>query len=96
MDKKTTGIVATVVTGLLCGCPGLASVCFGALFAVVSQVPGAEIDLFNSSDPADALTFGIIAVLIGLVFTAVPIVVGVVMLRRKAEPISNEPVPPAI
>ena len=96
MDKKTTGIIATVVTGLLCGCPGLAGLCFGALYAVVSQVPGAEIDMFGSNDPADALTFGIIAILIGLVFVAIPIIVGVVMLRRKDEPASNEPIPPAI
>ena len=96
MDKKTTGIIATVVTGLLCGCPGLVSLCFGAMYALVSQVPGAQIDMFGSSDPADALTFGIIAVLIGLVMVVIPIVVGVIMLRRKGEPVSNEPIPPAI
>jgi len=33
MDKKTTGIVATVATSLLCGCPGLFLCIFGAVTA---------------------------------------------------------------
>jgi hypothetical protein len=97
MDKKNTGIIATIVTGLLCGCPGLASLCFGAFYAIVSQVPGAELDTFGSANPADALNFGIGGICVGIVFVAIPIVVGILMLRKKNEPaVSNEPVPPAI
>ena len=104
MDKRTAGIIATAATALLCGCPGLASLCFGAMFAVVSQIPGAEIDMFGSSNPADALQTGIIAILIGLVFVIIPIVVGFIMLRKRPEavpapplaPPPDEPVPPAI
>jgi hypothetical protein len=76
MDKRTTGIIATIAAALLCGCPGLASLCFGAMFAVVSQIPGAEIDMFGSNDPADALSTGIIAILIGLVFIVIPMQCG--------------------
>jgi hypothetical protein len=106
MDKKTTGIIATVAAALLCGCPGLASLCFGAFFAVISQIPGAEIDVFGSNNPADALTYGIGGVCVGIVFIIIPIVVGFLMLRKKPEaapvppppPVSppDEPVPPAI
>ena len=98
MDKKTTGIIATVATGLLCGCPGLLSLCMGAMYAVVSQVPDAQIDMFGSSNPADALTFGIGGICLGIVLVAIPIVVGVLMLRKKQEaaPVSDEPLPPAI
>lgn len=98
MDKKTTGIIATVVTGLLCGCPGLISLCMGAMFAVASQIPSAEIDMFGSSNPSVALTFGIGGICLGVVFVAIPIVVGVVMLRQKQEavPVSDEPLPPPI
>jgi len=98
MDKKTTGIIATVATGLLCGCPGLFSLCMGAMYAVVSQVPDAQIDMFGSSNPADALTFGIGGICLGIVLVAIPIVVGVLMLRKKQEaaPVSDEPLPPAI
>ncbi len=98
MDKKTTGIIATVATGLLCGCPGLISLCMGAMFAVASQIPSAEIDMFGSSNPSDALTFGVGGICLGVVFVAIPIVVGVVMLRQKQEavPVSDEPLPPPI
>jgi hypothetical protein len=104
MDKRTAGIIATVAAALLCGCPGLASLCFGAMFAVVSQIPGAEIDMFGSNDPEQALQTGIIAILIGLVFIIIPIAVGFIMLRNKpaTTPVSppasppDEPLPPAI
>lgn len=97
MDKKTTGIIATVATALLCGCPGLAAVCWGALAAGASFIPGADIDIMGSSDPQSALTTGIGALCLGVVFVAIPIVVGFVMLRKKpAEvPAIDEPLPPA-
>ena len=104
MDKRTAGIIATVAAVLLCGCPGLASLCFGAFFAVISRIPGAEIDMFGSNDPARALNYGIGGVCLGIVFIIIPIVVGFLMLRRKPEtaqapsPVSppDEPLPPAI
>ena len=98
MDKRTTGIVATIATALLCGCPGLFSLCFGAFFAVISQIPGADIDVFGSNDPAQALTTGLLMFCGGVLFVAIPVVVGVLMLRKKpaAAPVSDEPLPPAI
>lgn len=84
MDKKTTGIIATVATALLCGCPGLFGLCFGLISAVVSQIPGAEIDMFGSSDPQSALTMGLVTLCVSIIFIAIPIVVGVVMLRKKS------------
>ena len=104
MDKRNTGIIATVAAALLCGCPGLASLCFGAMFAVTSQIPGAEIDMFGSNDPAQALNYGIGGICVGIVFVIIPIVVGFLMLRKKpgaapvpsSPPPPDEPVPPAI
>jgi hypothetical protein len=98
MDKRTTGIVATVIAVLLCGCPGLVSLCMGAMFAFTSQVPGADIDVFGSNDPAQALTVGIAGLCLGIVFIIIPVAVGFLTLRKKAEavPVSNEPLPPAI
>jgi len=97
MDKRTVGIIATVATALLCGCPGLLSLCWGALAAVVSLVPGANIDIGGSSNPATALFTGVVALCLGVIFVAIPIVVGFATLRRKPEVVSlpNEPIPPA-
>lgn len=82
MNPKTTAIVSTVVAVLLCGCPGLFSLFMGGMYAVISQVPGAEIDMFGSSDPASALQFGIGGICGGLILVLIPIVVGILMFRR--------------
>ena len=54
MDKRTTGIIATIAAVLLCGLSGLFSVCIGFMIALVGFIPGAEIDMFGSSDPQSA------------------------------------------
>jgi hypothetical protein len=98
MDKKTTGIIATVVTALLCGCPGLLGLCLGGMMAIVGTIPGAEIDMLGSSDPSAAIGTGIGLLCGGIVFIAIPIVVGVLTLRKpKTAVIENfdEPLPPA-
>jgi len=98
MDKKTTGIIATVATVVLCGCPGLVSLCFGALFAITGLIPGAKIDMFGSTDPTSAIGFGIGGVCVGIIFVAIPIVVGVLMLRKPKAVAAmdlGEPLPPA-
>ncbi len=83
MDKRKTGIVATVVTSLLCGCPGLFSLCFGAISALASQMPGAQIDVFGSNDPRSAMTMGLVTLCLGVIFIAIPIVVGFLTLRNR-------------
>lgn len=83
MDRKTTAIVATIAAVVLCGCPGMFGLFFGGLFAVISQVPGAEIDMFGKQDPQSALVFGLAAIGISLLFILVPIVVGIIFLRKR-------------
>jgi hypothetical protein len=96
MDKKTTGIVATIAAVVLCGCPGLFMCFVGATTLAASQVPGAEIDVMGSSDPASAMTMGIVFLCLSLIFILIPIAVGFFTLRKKPEvPVSNEPLPPA-
>jgi hypothetical protein len=100
MDKKNTGLIATIATALLCGCPGLISLCMGAMFAIVGTIPGSDIDIGGSSDPAAAIGTGIAMLCGGVLFIAIPIVVGFVTLRKKPEeatPVSapvSEPTPP--
>jgi hypothetical protein len=106
MDKKTTGLIATGIAVVLCGCPGLFGLCFGAFFVLISVIPGSNIDVFGNNDPRSAMIFGIIALCLGALFILVPILVGVFTLRRK--PVVNggiipptqqkpdETIPPAI
>ncbi|MEW6404905.1 MAG: hypothetical protein AB1649_24170 [Chloroflexota bacterium] len=97
MENRQAGIIATVATALLCGCPGLFALCWGSIAALVSFMPGADINVGGSSDPQSALLAGLGSLCAGILFIAIPVVVGVVMLRKKPEaaPINNEPLPPA-
>lgn len=96
MDTKTKGIVSTIAAVVLCGCPGLFLCFFGAMSTFVSAIPGADIDVGGSSDPAAATAMGIGALCLSLIFIAVPIAVGYFTLRKKPEAvITNEPLPPA-
>lgn len=96
MDKRTTGIIATIATGLLCGVPGLFALCFGVIAAAVSQIQGAEIDLGGSNDPMTALFLGVGVICVGIIFIAIPIAVGFFTLRKRepASEFSDEPIPP--
>jgi len=97
MDPKTKGLIATIAAVIVCGCPGLIMCFFGAISTFVSFVPGADINVGGSSDPAAATAMGIGALCLSVIFIAIPIVVGFLMLRKKPEAdtvSSNEPLPP--
>ncbi len=93
MDKRTAGIIATLATVLLCGLPGLIGLCMGAVFALVSFIPGANIDMFGSNDPRSAFNFGLGALCLGILFVLIPVVVGFLTLRNR--PAAGAPAPPA-
>ena len=81
--NRNTAMIATGATALLCGCPGLFACFMGVMFAVVSQIPGADIDMMGSTDPQSALMFGAGGICFGLVLVLIPVVVGFFTLRNK-------------
>jgi uncharacterized membrane protein len=83
MNQKTIAIIVTVIAILFCACPGLISLFMGVMFAIISFIPGADINMMGSKDPQSALMFGIGAVVIGLVFLAIAIIAIVISWRRK-------------
>lgn len=85
MDKRTTAIVITVVAILLCACPGLFGLFMGGMFALVSFVPGADIDVFGSTDPQAALNFGLGGLCGGGVLVLIAAVIIFVTWRRKGK-----------
>ncbi|MBK8619319.1 MAG: hypothetical protein IPN96_19910 [Anaerolineales bacterium] len=98
MNNKNTGLIATIAAVVLCGCPGLFMCFFGAISTFVSFVPGADINVGGSSDPASATAMGFVFLCLSVIFIAIPVAVGFFMLRKKPEAaiISNdEPLPPA-
>jgi len=107
MDKRTTGLVATIATALLCGCPGI----FLCFFGVATAIGGTTPSLDNSVPTID-LAYGYASLCLSLILIAVPFVVGAVTLRTRRDvvatvappvgeptrpepPVDDEPLPPA-
>ena len=85
MNNRNTGMIATIAAAVLCGCPGLFALFWGSLAAVVSFMPGADINIGGSSDPRTALFSGLGTLCVGILFLAIPVAVGFFTLRKKPE-----------
>ena len=91
MDNRTKGIIATIASVLLCGCPGLFLCIFG-----IGTAMGAGTYSLGSDGGSIPPTYGYVFVCLSLIFVAIPVVVGFTMLSKKPEaPASSEPLPPA-
>ena len=93
--KKTGAILATVVTAILCGCTGLLTMCWGLIAAVLGLMPNTYVDFFEGNTQSGSILAGFGALCGGVVLVAIPVVVGVVTLRKKKEP-AAEPAPGGI
>ena len=96
MNNRTVGIIATVVSALICGCSAIFACVWGALIATNTPInvsSGGEQSIQTLPAPV-----GYVLLCLSLLFVAVPVVIGFVTLRKKpqaAVPVSNEPLPPA-
>jgi hypothetical protein len=94
MDKRTVGIIATVLSALACGCVAIIACVWGVI-----AVTGTPIDITGTGQTyTDTLppTVGYVLLCLSVLFVAVPFVVGFLTLRRKSQPPpeNNEPIPP--
>jgi hypothetical protein len=97
MDNRGTGLIALLGATLLCGFPGLVSLCCGATLMLAGPSP--ETDYSGDLTPEMVSIFGVAGLCIGLFFILIPMVVGYFALRRKPDlPVVSwdEPIPPAI
>jgi len=83
MNNKNTGMIATIATVVLCGCPGLFICLFGAITATGNGT-------FNDSSLSPSV--GIALVCLSFLMILVPVAVGFFTLRKK--PGSDEMTPP--
>lgn len=94
MEKRTLGIILTIVTALFCGCPGVFLCLFGGLTAAGLGTYTTDVLGTTGSGPLPVGSgFGLLC--LGLVFIAIPIVVGVLMLRKPKAGPAVDIVPPA-
>jgi len=97
MDKRTAGIIAIVATILLCGLPGLVTICLGMLgmVGIFAPSPGQEL---TSSEKTPTMIFLVLMVLCSVVGILIPILIAIFTLRKPKslpEVIDlNEPIPP--
>lgn len=91
MNNKKTRIIALIVAVFLCGCPGLFAMFWGGLMAIISFIPGADINIGGSSDPSSALFTGLGSLCVGVLLIAVPVAVGFFAFRKQTNDVSNTP-----
>ena len=89
MDRRTTAIVATAVTAMLCGFPGLVLCLFGGFIAL----GGGPMSLDETYQPINPAA-GIGLLCLSLILMAIPIIVAVVTFRRKPDVVA--PVVPPV
>ena len=91
MNSKNTGMIATIATVVLCGCPGI----FLCIFGLASALGAGTFSLGDQGGQIPpSVGYGLVCG--ALILIVIPIVVGFVTLRKKPEvPASNEPIPPA-
>lgn len=94
MSSQTKGIIATIAAVLLCGCPGIFACIFGIAGAVGAPITTTLGDTTSTAPMASTTAYALLCA--GLIFVAIPVVVGLVTLRKKPAPADmSGPVPPA-
>ncbi len=81
--SRQTGLILTIVSAVICGCPGFFACFWGMIVAIVSFIPDADINIGGSSDPMAALIVGFGAMCLGLIFMLLPLAVWYFTMRNK-------------
>jgi hypothetical protein len=82
--KKNGGIIATILTSLLCGLPGLGLICFALVGLLGIQMPGVTPQA--GTGVRSALLGAVLFIGGGVLLMIIPIVVGILNLRNKRTP----------
>ena len=91
MQNRTIGIVATVITALLCGCSSLFSCIWGVMIASGTPI---NVTANGTTTPQTfSPTIGYTLLCLSLLLILVPVAVGFFTLRRKSDPVDF--IPPA-
>jgi len=94
--KRSTAIILTVVSSLLCGLPSLFLLCTGGLAIIGAQSP--EVMAQNPGSSGDVMTGSVMFICLGGVLLLIPILVGFFSFRmsKTEESAGNDMMPPAV
>ena len=86
-DKKRIGLIVTLVTTLLCACPGL-----------IAILVGAGVSLSGGSESNVGLTVAIAAICVGVILVLIPVAAGIYtwMQSRRSVELEDIEVPPPL
>ncbi|MEJ2757927.1 MAG: hypothetical protein P8046_05530 [Anaerolineales bacterium] len=92
-DKKRLGLIITIVTVLLCGCPGLCTMAFGAMMTM-----GNSLENYGWEVSGNPTAVGIAFLCLSVIMVAIPIGAGIYTFvqSRKETEIDDIEVPPAL
>jgi hypothetical protein len=101
-ESKTGAIIGTIAAVLLCGCPGLTLCGLGAYTATGNMPYTTTVNGYSSQGYLPAWS-GYASVCVSIILIAIPVVVGILTLRKKKAPEGapketlppSEPLPPA-
>jgi hypothetical protein len=95
--NRTTAVILTIVSALLCGLPGLGLFCLSALGSIGINTPGFYEQHPGSTPQEGWLGIGIF-IFLGVVLLIIPTLVGIFSFKmsKSPKPDINEPLPPAI
>ena len=79
--NRTTALIITIATAVLCGCPGLGTCLYGAYTAIASVAFGATAGAGGGDLMVPILT-GVGSVCGGIILIAIPVAVGFFTLRN--------------
>ena len=99
MTNRNTGIIATIASVVLCGCPGLFLCIFGAVAAAGRLPYNTDFNGVTDTGMVPPVA-GVVMLCFALGFILIPVVVGFITLRQRPVPPPpppgfNEPLPPA-
>jgi hypothetical protein len=94
MQNRTAALIITISTAVICGCLSLFLCVFGG--TGLAGVPITTEWMGDTSTAPMGSTTALSLLCAGLIFLAIPIVVGFLTLRKKQSPPDNSgPIPPA-
>ena len=91
--NRNTGLIATIATVVLCGCPGLFLCIFGAVTATGNMPYSTELNGVSNSGVLPS-SYGVGMLCAALILILIPVAVWFLTLRRKTGTETVEDVPP--
>ncbi len=85
MNNRTIAIIVTVLSIILCGCPGLFSLCLGSTAALVGLTGDPKYYLGFNVDYRNTLVSGLFMICLSIILIAIPFVVGLLLFRADTK-----------